>query len=218
MISPGTPLNRDRVLRAAIALADEGGLEALSMRGLARSLGVEAMSLYRHVASKGDLVAGMVDLVVGEIELPTTADWAAAIRECAISAYDVLLAHPWACSQVMATGSLRIEERPRLRYMEWMLGRLRDTGLSPELIYHAYHALDSHVLGFTMWHLGHSAGALHATDDEDFFATIVPELRAGGFPNLADHAEQHLAAPSGDTAREFEFGLDLILDGLEKMR
>src|SRR5512133_936611 len=124
------PLSRDRVLQAAIGLADEGGIESLTMRKLARELGVEAMSLYNHVANKGDLVDGIVDLVVGEIDLPATANWEAAIRECAISAHDAFLRHPWACSLVMSPSAAHGARLPRLRYMEWLLGRLRDAGFS----------------------------------------------------------------------------------------
>src|SRR6266550_6352913 len=112
------PLTRDRVLEAAIRLADEGGIESLTMRKLARELGVEAMSLYNHVANKGDLVDGIVELVVGEIDLPATADWETAIRECAISAHDAFLRHPWACSLVMSPTATRGARVPRLRYME----------------------------------------------------------------------------------------------------
>jgi AcrR family transcriptional regulator len=213
------PLTRERVVRAAIALADDGGIEALSMRKLARDLGVEAMSLYNHVNNKDDLVDAMVDLVVREIELPSEPDWEQAIRQCAISAYDTFLRHPWACSLVMAPRDLRLEENPRLGYMEWLLGRLDEAGFSPELTYRGYHALDSHILGFTMWHLGHSAGGEDMTggkDAEDFIAELVPRLRAGGYPRIAEHAEQHVSAPWRETLREFEFGLDLILDGLKK--
>src|SRR3954451_9572626 len=100
--SPRVPLTRHRVLEAAIRLADEGGIESLTMRRLARELGVEAMSLYNHVANKGDLVDAIVDLVFGEIELPSTPEWDVAIREYAVSAHEVLLRHPWACSLVMS--------------------------------------------------------------------------------------------------------------------
>ena len=216
------PLTRERVLRAAITLADEGGIEALSMRRLARKLGVEAMSLYNHVTNKGDLVEAMTDFVVDEIDLPSTAeDWETAIRKCAISAHEAFLRHPWACSLVMAPGSFRIAGNPRLRYMEWLLGRLRDAGFSAELTYRGYHAVDSHILGFTMWELGHSAGGKDVTGGQspaDFAARILPELRSAGFPNLAEHAEQHMAPPSRDGESEFEFGLNLILDGLKKAR
>ena len=214
------PLSRERVLDAAIRLADEGGIESLTMRRLARELGVEAMSLYNHVANKGDLVDAMVDLVVSEIELPSTSDaWDVAIRECAISAHEGLLRHPWSCSLVMSTTSTRIARNARVRYMEWLLGRLREAGFSPELTYQGYHALDSHILGFTLWELGHSAGAKElgdAQDLADFAAKFLRELRAGDYPHLAEHVEQHLTAPSGDGDREFEFGLGLILDGLKR--
>jgi AcrR family transcriptional regulator len=213
------PLTRERVVRAAIALADDDGIEALSMRKLARDLGVEAMSLYNHVKNKDDLVDAMVDLVVREIELPADPEWETAIRRCAVSAYDTFLRHPWACSLVMAPRDLRMEENPRLRYMDWLLRRLDEAGFSPELTYRGYHALDSHILGFTMWHLGHSAGGDDLTggrDPADFIAELVPRLTAAGYPHLAEHAEQHVSAPWTETLREFEFGLDLILDGLKK--
>jgi AcrR family transcriptional regulator len=210
------------VLDAAIRLADDGGIESLTMRKLARELGVEAMSLYNHVANKRDLVEGIVDRALDEIELPATGEeWDAAIRKCAISAHEMLLRHPWACSVVMSPTSFRIAGSPRVRYMEWLLERLREAGFSPELTYHAYHALDSHILGFTMWQLGHMAGVrtlAEETDLADFAATILQELRDHDFAYLAEHAEQHLAAPRDDGARQFEFGLDLILDGLERAR
>jgi AcrR family transcriptional regulator len=209
------------VLQAAIRLADESGLESLTMRKLARALGVEAMSLYNHVANKGDLVDGIVDLVVSEIDLPAaTNDWEAAIRECAISAHEALLRHPWACSLVMSPTTTRAARASRLRYMEWLLGLLREAGFSPELTYHAYHALDGHILGFTLWQLGHSAGASDLRDNEDlaaFAATFLQKLRAAGdHPYLAEHVEQHLRASSEESA--FEFGLELILDGLKRQR
>src|SRR5438132_13160819 len=120
-----TRLSRERVLDAAIRLADEGGIESLSMRKLARTLGVEAMSLYNHVANKGDLVDAIVDLVVDEIELPAGEDdWEAAIRTCAVSAHEAFLRHPWACSLVISPTTTRGLRTPRLRYMEWLLGRL----------------------------------------------------------------------------------------------
>jgi AcrR family transcriptional regulator len=210
------------VLQAAIRLADQGGIESLTMRKLARVLGVEAMSLYNHVANKDDLVDGIVDLVVSEIDLPSTpADWETAIREYAVSAHEALLRHPWACTLVMSPTTARTLRTPRLRYMEWLLRQLREAGFSPELTYHAYHALDGHILGFTLWQLGHSAGAKElgdAQDLADFAAKFLRELRAGEYPYLAEHVEQHLAAFSDDGESEFEFGLGLILDGLKRAR
>ena len=212
------PLTRERVVRSAISLADESGIEAVSMRKLAKELGVEAMSLYNHVSNKGDLVDAMVEFVVREIELPSELDWETAVRTCAISAYDTLMRHPWACSLVMAPRNLRLEDNPRLLYMEWLLDRLDRAGFSSELTYRGYHALDSHIFGFAMWHLGHAAGGDNLTgghSPQDFIATLVPRLRAGGYPHLAEHAEQHVSAPWREK-REFEFGLDLILEGLKR--
>jgi AcrR family transcriptional regulator len=216
------PLNRERVLGAAMELADEAGIESLTMRKLARELGVEAMSLYNHVANKGDLVDGIVDLAVEEIELPSGAeDWDEAIRKCAISAHEALLRHPWACGLAILPTSTRSVRMPRLRYMEWLLGRLREAGFSPELTFHAYHTLDSHIFGFTLWQLGHMEGAkdIAAGEDREAFATrLLQEFRATGHPYFAEHVEQHIAEPPGEGAREFEFALDLILDGLERAR
>jgi AcrR family transcriptional regulator len=215
------PLSRERVLSAAVRLADEGGIESVSMRRLARELGVEAMSLYNHVANKGDLVDGMVDLVVGEIELPDGGEWDGDIRRCAISAHDVFLRHPWACSLAMGPTSKPSVPKPRLRYIEWLLGRLRAAGFSPELTYSGYHALDSHILGFTLWQLGHAAGARALGGDREvreFVTAFLREVPADEFPRFVEHVEQHMAAPEGDGQREFEFALDLILQGLERAR
>ena len=215
------PLTRERILQTALRLADEGGIEALSMRKLARELGVEAMSLYNHIANKGDLVDGIVDLALLEIELPTGEDWDTAIRRCAISAHEAFLRHPWACSLVMSSrqGRRPLFESPRVRYMEWLLGRLRDAGFSADLTYHAYHTLDSHILGFTFWQLGHSGGLRDLAGDRDVaevLAGFMRELRAHDYGHLLEHAEQHLEARSDDGARQFAFGLDLILDGLRR--
>lgn len=213
------PLNRDRVLEAAVRLADEGGIESLSMRKLARELGVEAMSLYNHVESKADLVDGIVDLVIGEIELPEAGEWDDAIRTCAISAHEAFLRHPWACSSVIGPSETRTLRLPRLRYMNWLLGRLDSAGFSPELTYRGYHALDSHIVGFTLWELGHMAGAkdmLEGKDFETFLAGLLPKLREDGYEYVAEHGVQHLSPPAGKS--EFEFGLDLILSGLERAR
>jgi AcrR family transcriptional regulator len=215
------PLTRERVLDAALAIADADGIEALSMRKLGQSLGVEAMSLYNHVANKAELVAGMVDRVVGEFDLPDDEPrWDDAIRRCAISAHDLLLDHPWACSLALIPSDIRIVDGPRIRYMEWLLRRLREAGFSPKVAYSGYHTLDSHIFGFTMWQLGHAAAARTIMpEDADltewtkgFIARIRPN-----YPHLAEHAEQHMAAPAGDGRREFEFGLDLILEGLQRL-
>jgi AcrR family transcriptional regulator len=206
------PLSRERVLRAAIGLADETGIEALSMRKLGQELGVEAMSLYNHVANKDDILGGMVDIVVGEIELPAKgADWKAAIRRTAKSAYEVLLAHPWAANLVLSGPGLSYA---RLRYMDGILGCLREGGFSAEMSDHAYHALDSHIMGFTLWQVGISAGLANISSVEDF----LRELDQDAYPHLAEHAQQHMKARDPGDEGEFAFGLDLILDGLERYR
>jgi AcrR family transcriptional regulator len=208
------PLNRERVLEVAIRLADEGGLESLTMRKLAGALGVEAMSLYNYVESKGELVSSIVDLVVSEFELPAgEQDWELAVRRCAISAHEVLVRHPWACNPVMSPSDSIASLTARMRYMEWLLARLRAAGFAPELTYKAYHAIDSHIFGFTLWQIAHEI----ATDDvPDLADTVLRELPTDEFPYLIEHVHQHLEAPSGDGARAFEFGLDLILDGLKR--
>ena len=223
-MAPRRPLTREKVLQTALRVADAGGIDGLSMRKLARELGVEAMSLYNHVANKDDLVDGITDLALDEIDLPTENEpWDDAIRKCAVSAHEAFLRHPWACSLVMSSrqGRRPLLESPRVRYMEWLLGRLRGAGFSADVTYHAYHALDSHILGFTLWQLGHSGGLRELAGDRDVaevLAGFMRDLSEHGYPHLVEHAEQHLAAPPDDGARQFAFGLDLILEGLERAR
>jgi AcrR family transcriptional regulator len=209
------PLSRERVLRAALDLADRDGIEALSMRRLGQELGVEAMSLYNHVANKDDILAGLVDIVVGEIDLPSrSAGWKSAMRHSAISAHDILLRHRWACALInSATGDVGPARR---RYMDAVLGCLRDGGFSVELTHHGYHALDSHIIGFTLWQLGFP----FASDDEmqDLAGDFLRQLPAEDFPHLAEHVLHHLRESSDEDQSEFDFGLDLILDGLERAR
>jgi AcrR family transcriptional regulator len=217
------PLTKERVLEKAIALADKNGIEAVSMRNLGQALGVEAMSLYNHVANKGELVATMVDRVVERFELPDDEPrWDEAIRRCAISAHDLLIEHPWACSLALVPSDMRVIGGPRIRYMEWLLRRLREAGFSAELAYSAYHTLDSHIFGFTLWQLGHvNAARVLAPPTgesiEQWAARFLEQVRPQ-FPYLAEHGEQHMAAGAHDGRHEFEFGLDLILQGLKKLR
>jgi len=208
---PREPLSIDRVLRTAIRLADERGLESLTMRKLAEALGVEAMSLYYYVARKDDILDGIVDLVVREMELASEgADWKAAIRRSAISAHEVLERHPWACGLMMSPARVR---PGRMRYIDSMLGRLREAGFSADLTDRAYHALDSHIIGSTLWEVGYSFGS---EGIEDFATAFVRNLSVDEYPYLAEHVGQHIAKPPvGETA--FEFGLDLILEGLERI-
>jgi AcrR family transcriptional regulator len=210
------------VLEKAIAVADKDGIEALSMRKLGQALGVEAMSLYKHVANKAELVAAMVDSVIEQFELPDDEPaWDVAIRRCAVRAHDLLIEHPWACGLALVPTDFRVVGGPRVRYMEWLLRRLREAGFSPDLAYSAYHTLDSHIFGFTLWQLGHvnatKAFTTGGEDVEELFARILEQMRPR-YPYLAEHGEQHMAADAPNGKQEFEFGLDLILDGLKRRR
>jgi AcrR family transcriptional regulator len=206
------PLSRERVLRAAITLADEGGIKALSMRRLAQELGVEAMSLYNHVASKDDIVGGIVELVAGEIDLVSDeADWKTAVRRRAVSAHQTLLRHPWAAGLWMSTTSVGTE---RLRFSDCLLRGFREGGFTPELTYHAFHVLQSHVLGYSLYAAGLS---FDTAELEEMAASFLRDFPADAYPDLAEHVRQHME-PSDEQAGAFEFGLDLILDGLERRR
>jgi len=211
---PRAPLSRERVLRAALALADEGGIESLSMRKLGQELGVEAMSLYNHVANKDDIQDGIVEIVLSEIEMPSDeADWKSAIRQTAISAHEVFVRHRWACSLMMRVPRV---SPVRMRWMESVLRTLREAGFSADMTHHAYHALDSHITGFTLWQVSMP----FETKEElvDLAKAFLPEIPADEYPYVIEHAEQHLAPSSPDGRTEFEFGLDLILDGLGRLR
>jgi AcrR family transcriptional regulator len=204
------------VLRAALALADESGLEALTMRRLGEVLGVEAMSLYNHVPGKDGILDGIVDLALSEIELPPSADdWDVAVRRCAVSAHEVLVRHPWACSLAMIPTTGLGARSARMRYIEALLRKFREAGFSPELTYRAYHAVDSHVLGFTMWELGHTVGI--GDVDEGLRDRLIAEVSSGEYPHLLEHAEQHMAEHDEEPQGEFEFGLELVLDGLRRL-
>jgi AcrR family transcriptional regulator len=205
------PLSKERVLRAAVALADKGGIEALSMRRLADELGVEAMSIYHYISNKDDLLDGISDIVASEIEAPAARGaWKTAIRGSAISFHDALARHPWACSLMMSNGA----GPARLRYMEALLRRLREADFSPQMTHHAYHALDSHIIGFTLWASGYTTALGVDPKGVDRFLKRIPRDE---FPYLLEHAGEHMT-PRRDGVSEFEFGLDLILDGLEKLR
>jgi AcrR family transcriptional regulator len=198
-------------------LADKGGIEALTMRKLAERLGVEPMSLYYHVASKDELLSGIIGLAEGEIEIPADdLDWKTAIRRMAISFHDVLKRHPWAASLPQAAGVSPASVSPaRLRYMESVLGRLREAGFSANMTHHAYHALDSHIVGSTLWHAGYASIKGFPKDIATTFARSLP---VETYPYLLEHIEQHVNPALRDGKSEFEFGLDLILDSLERLR
>lgn len=210
---PRVPLSRERVLLAAIDVADAGGLEALTMRRLAQELGVEAMTLYYYVANKKEILGGIADLVTSEIELPAPGEgWKTALRRTAISAYEVLTRHAWAAGLVLRTDM----SEARLRYMDSILGSLRQGGFSADLTDHAYHALESHIMGFTLWQVGMDLGSRE--DLEALAAGFLERLPADEYPYMAEHVRQHLKPRDPSDEGEFVFGLDLILDGLERAR
>jgi len=205
-------LTRERVLHAAIVLADEGGIEALSMRRLAKELGVEAMSLYNHVANKNEILDGIVDVVASEIDLPSDGvDWKTAVRRNAVSSRDALLRHRWASGLSMSRQS---GGPAQFRHSDWRLRTLREAGFSKDVIYHAFHILEAYVLGFTGLQLSFP---YKGEELAGMAATFLQELPADEYPDLVEHVMQHLEPHHGDEGG-FEFGLDLILDGLERLR
>ena len=208
---PGRParLSREGVLRAALAVADDGGLEALTMQRIAEQVDAEAMSLYRHVRNKEDLLDGLVDIVYAEMELPRPgSDWRTAMRDRATSARDVLRRHPWAISLMESRSS---PGPANLRHHDAVSAALLDAGFSSVETTHAYNLLDSFIYGFviqettlpfgTPEEMEVAASMLHGSSPDEYphLRQIATELLAGGFAY----------------ADEFEFGLDLILDGLE---
>jgi AcrR family transcriptional regulator len=203
------PLSTDRVLRAALAIADRGDLDALTMRRLGQELGVEAMSLYRHVANKDAILDGIVDLVVAEIAPPSPDEhWKAAMRRRGVSAHEVLMRHPWACRLLMS----RVNLGPAmLRYVDATLGSLRRAGFSVALADSAWNAMDSHIYGYTLQRL---TFPFAPEEYADAAATYLPALPPG-HPHLAEMANQVLDG-THRSPPEFTFGLDLILDGLER--
>jgi AcrR family transcriptional regulator len=208
------PLSRDRVLRAAVALADREGISSLSMRKLGEALGVEAMSLYNHVGSKSDLLDGMVDIVFGEIDLPSGGgDWKAAMRRRAISARQVLRGHPWAIGLMESRTS---PGAATLRHHDAVLGCLRRAGFSIELTAHAYALLDSYIYGFAL----QEASLPFGTGEEaaQVAHQISAQFASGQYPYLTEMAVEHVLRPGYDFGDEFVIGLDLILDGLAAAR
>ena len=207
------PLTRERVLRAALAFADERGLEELSMRKLAQELGVEAMSLYNHVEGKDDIVGGMIGLIVDEIEMPRAdADWKTALRESAISGHEALSRHRWAASVWMTA---RGAGQDRMGHAEAALRCFREAGFSKDLTYHAFHVWQGYAIGFTLQELNfpHDRESL-----KKMAAQFLREFPTDEYPFLAEHIEQHIDPPHDEHQSAFEFGLDLILDSLERLR
>ncbi|MFJ9457481.1 TetR/AcrR family transcriptional regulator [Kitasatospora sp. NPDC101447] len=207
-------LTRRRVLEAAVELADAGGLETLSMRKLGQAVGVEAMSLYNHVANKEDLLDGMVDLVFDEVELPVPGDdWQRAMRQRAISVRLALSRHRW------AIGLMESRATPgpaTLRHHDAVLGCLRRAGFSLALTAHAVSALDSYVYGFAL----QEKALPFDTPEEtaEVAESILSGFDAGEYPYLTEIATAHVLRPGYAYGDEFTFGLDLILDGLRRQQ
>jgi len=206
------PLNRDRILAAALELVDDQGIEALSMRKLGQALGYEAMSLYNHVANKEDLLAGILDLVLGEMEPPDPEGGLPSIRASALSAHAALKRHPWAASMLMSPSGIR---PARIAYMEALLASLRATGLSAETTYHAYHVLDAHIIGFSLWASTHGKMPEHIENARAWFEEMIPIDR---LPYLHEHGLQHLDDSPLHDVSAFEYGLDLLLEGIGRLR
>jgi AcrR family transcriptional regulator len=206
------PLTRERVLKAAVRLADREGIDAVSMRRLGTELAIEAMSLYTHVRGKDDLLDGMIELVIREIQVHRSADWKASLRATILAARAVVLRHPWAPRVIES----RNDPGPSgLRYYDAVMGILREGGFSLEMTHHAIHLFGSRLLGFTQ-------------DLFDDSPDVSPEAMRAMAAALADThpfvsemtlGATHEGALGGcDDDVEFEFGLDLILGGLERLR
>ena len=213
---PRIPLNRERVLAAAIALADQGGFESLTMRKLAKELGVEAMSLYNHVANKDDILDGIIEIVFSEIEPPSTeVDWKTAMRQRAISTREALARHRWAIGLMEG----RANHGPaNLSLHNAVLGCLRAAGFSMEMTVHAYSVQDSYIYGFALQERDMSPESA-----DDFSAVAQRQMHEyqavlDDYPHLVEVVGGYVAESGYDYATEFAFGLDLILDGLEKLR
>jgi AcrR family transcriptional regulator len=215
------PLTKERILRTAVAMADEGGAESLSMRKIAQELGVVPMALYKHVANKDEMLDGMVDVVVGEIDPPIEgADWKTAMRERILSARRALLRHPWA-SQVIES---RAEPTPTIiGYMDSMMGIFISGGFSVDLMHHAMHVMGSRILGFSQ-ELFDDTSSMPADEAIAMWAQLAEH-----YPNIAaligeisggdiSHDEGSVVGGGCDDQFEFEFALDLMLDGLERLR
>lgn len=207
---PRIPLTRERVLRAAITIADQVGAESLSMRKIGQELGVEAMSLYYYVANKDDLLDGMLDVLVSEIEIPSgDGDWKTAMRERALSARAVMLRHPWAPRLIASRPKSRMGHA-MLRYMDSIVGCLRQAGFSYEMVHLAGQVMGSRLLGY----MQKPFAAEDVASGPSLAGRSRREILPGEYSNLAEMFSQI----HHDDEVEFASGLDLILDGLERLR
>jgi AcrR family transcriptional regulator len=214
MTEPRPRLNRDLVLRTALELADTHGIDALTMRRLAQELMVEAMSLYHHVANKVELLDGMIDLVFAEIDLPSREnDWKTALRARAISAHKALVSHPW------SIGLMESRSAPgpaTLRHHDAVLGCLRAGGFSIPATAHAYSLLDSYIYGFALQEINLPFNT--SEEAAPVAQSMMAQMPAGEYRYLTEMAVEHVLQPGYSYTNEYEIGLDLILDGLERLR
>jgi len=210
---PRAPLSRERVVRAALVVADRGGIDSLSIRHIAEALGAKPMALYNHISSKNDILDGIVDLVFGEIDVPSShIDWKVAMRLRAHSARDALVRHPWASTLMQSRTN---PGRETLRHQNAVIGTLRAAGFTIHQAAHAFSVMDSYIYGFTQ----QQQNLTYTTPEEAAAVAqqILEQLPADEFPHLADMIIEHALQPDYDYAAEFDFGLDLILDGLERI-
>lgn len=206
------PLTREQVLHTAVTLADRDGLAALNMRGLGEALGVKAMSLYNHVANKDALLDGMVERVISEVELPSLADpWRVAMSRRARSAHSVLLRHPWACPLLMSRANIG---PAMIRYVDATLRCLQQAGFSLPMADHAWNAMDSYIYGFTLHKLNFP---IEADQYAVMAAAYLPTLSPVTHPALRALSEL-VATRQHDGLHTLEFGFELLLDGLERLR
>jgi AcrR family transcriptional regulator len=207
------PLNRDRVLRAALALADDGGIEALSMRRLGQRLGVEAMALYKHLANKDEVLAGILDIIVGDIDIMESGvSWKESMRSRAVSMRKVFALHPWALGLLE---SRRILGPAALRYCDSVLGVLRRAGFSTLMATRAFSVLDSYAYGYCIQEKSLPSGS--ATEATEAAEEFLRQLPGNQYPYLAETAVNAMGS-AFDFAEEFELGLDLLLKALETWR
>src|SRR5262245_31521603 len=212
--TPREPLTRERALREAMRLADVDGLDGLTMRRLAQELGVEAMSLYHHIPNKDAILDGMVDLVFAQIESPPTGvDWKDALRRRTSSVREVLMRHPWALRILESRAAPGLTT---LEHHDAVLGCLRRAGFSVPLAAHAYAVLDSYVFGFV--HTELTLPLRGAAETQRIAGEIFSRLPPGAFPHLVELTVEHVLKPGYAYANEFPFGLNLILDGLDRAR
>lgn len=214
------PLSKRRVLEAAVALADEGGVDALSMRNIAQALGVVPMALYKHVANKNELLDGMIDVLVDEIDPPADdTDWKTTVRRRVLSARGMLLRHPWAPAVIESRTKARATPTPAvMAYLDSMIGIFRAGGFSIHLVHHAMHVMGSRLLGFSQELFEDRAG-----DREPDPEALPPEEMAARYPHITElamavtHDPESVVGSGCDDQFEFEFALDLTLDGLDRL-